>query len=184
MRDGGFGRPDEASHQLGVFRAGGAFHAGGDVDQGSAGQPDGLADILQLHGNETPERVATIKARTGLPVLKAIAVSEAADVARAGAYTDVADQILFDAKAGPDAILPGGNGISFDWRILASAEPPFALSGGLDARNVAQAIRLTGASLVDVSSGVETAPGEKDATLITQFVQAARSPAPEHAKAS
>lgn len=141
-------------------------------------------DILQLHGNETPERVAAIKARTGLPILKAIAVSDAADVSRAGAYTDMADQILFDAKAGPDAILPGGNGISFDWRILASAEPPFALSGGLDARNVAQAIRLTGASLVDVSSGVETAPGEKDATLITKFIQAARSPAPEHAKAS
>jgi phosphoribosylanthranilate isomerase len=141
-------------------------------------------DILQLHGQETPERVAAIKQRTGRPVFKAIAVSEPADVSRAEAYAGIADQILFDAKAGPDAALPGGNGIAFDWTVLASARSPFALSGGLDARNVAQAIRLTGASLVDVSSGVETAPGEKDADLINQFIQAVRSSAPQRAKAS
>lgn len=140
--------------------------------------------ILQLHGQETPDRVAAIKDRTGLPVFKAIAVSEPADVTYAGAYAGVADQILFDAKADPDAALPGGNGIAFDWRILAAAQRPFALSGGLIAGNVAEAIRLTGASLVDVSSGVESALGEKDATLITEFIRAARSAAPQHAKAS
>lgn len=141
-------------------------------------------DILQLHGKETPERVAAIKERTGLSVFKAVSVCEPADVAQARAYAGIADQILFDAKAAPDAVLPGGNGVIFDWRILASAKPPFALSGGLDAGNVAEAIALTGASLVDVSSGVETAPGEKDAALITQFIQAARAAAPQHAKAS
>ena len=141
-------------------------------------------DILQLHGKETPERVAIIKERTGLSVFKAVPVCEPADVAQARAYAGIADQILFDAKAAPDAVLPGGNGVIFDWRILTSAKPPFALSGGLDAGNVAEAIALTGASLVDVSSGVETAPGEKDADLITQFIQAARAAAPQHAKAS
>lgn len=141
-------------------------------------------DILQLHGKETPERVAIIKERTGLSVFKAVPVCEPADVAQARAYAGIADQILFDAKAAPDAALPGGNGVIFDWRILASAKPPFALSGGLDAGNVAEAIALTGAALVDVSSGVETAPGEKDADLITQFIQAARAAAPQHAKAS
>lgn len=139
-------------------------------------------DILQLHGNETPERVAAIKDRTGLQVFKAIPVFEASDVARAGAYAGIADEILFDAKASPDAVMPGGNGMAFDWALLASAKAPFALSGGLEAGNVADAIRLTGASLVDVSSGVETAPGEKDATLITQFIQAARSAVAQHAK--
>ncbi len=117
-------------------------------------------------------------------MFKAVSVCEPADVAQARAYAGIADQILFDAKAAPDAVLPGGNGVIFDWRILASAKPPFALSGGLDAGNVAEAIALTGASLVDVSSGVETAPGEKDAALITQFIQAARAAAPQHAKAS
>jgi len=141
-------------------------------------------DILQLHGKETPERVAAIKERTGLSVFKAVSVCEPADVARARIYAGIADQILFDAKAGPDAVLPGGNGVIFDWRILASAKQPFALSGGLDAGNVAEAIALTGAALVDVSSGVETAPGEKDAALIMQFIQAARAAASQHAKAS
>lgn len=137
--------------------------------------------MLQLHGHETPQRVAAIKARTGLPLLKAIAVSETADVKGADAYTE-ADQILYDAKADPDAALPGGNGIAFDWRILSAARRPFALSGGLGAGNVAEAIKLTGASLVDVSSGVERAPGEKDATLVTEFVRAARSAASKPTK--
>jgi phosphoribosylanthranilate isomerase len=104
-------------------------------------------DALQLHGDETPERVAAIKAKTGLPVFKAIAVSETADVARAAAFAGIADQILFDAKAAPGAALPGGNGVIFDWRMLAVAKPPFALSGGLDAGNVGDAIRLTGSNL-------------------------------------
>ncbi len=141
-------------------------------------------DILQLHGHESPARVATIKERTGLPVFKAIPVSASADVASASAYAEAADRIVFDAKASPGAVLPGGNGIAFDWSLLDTAPRPFALSGGLDAGNVADAIRLTDASLVDVSSGVETAPGEKDADLIAEFSQAVRSAASQHKKAS
>ena len=151
------------------------------IDQVAA---DVRPDFLQLHGAETPERVAAIKARTGRPVIKAVAVAAAEDVAHASAYAGIADQILFDAKAAPDALLPGGNGVPFDWRMLSAARPPFALSGGLDAGNVAEAIRLTGAGLVDVSSGVETAPGVKDETLIESFIQAARAAAQEQAKAS
>jgi phosphoribosylanthranilate isomerase len=128
--------------------------------------------------------VAAIKARTGRPVIKAVPVAAAEDVAQASAYAGIADQILFDAKAAPDALLPGGNGVPFDWRMLSAARPPFALSGGLDAGNVAEAIRLTGAALVDVSSGVETAPGIKDEALIESFIQAARAAAQEQAKAS
>lgn len=147
-------------------------------------------DILQLHGHESPERIAAIKERTGLHVLKSVSVSDRSDVASASAYVGIADQILFDAKAAPGAALPGGNGVAFDWRFLEVAQPPFALSGGLDAGNVADAIRLTGASLVDVSSGVETAPGEKDAALISQFIEAVRAAKaqqkdrPQHQKAS
>jgi len=141
-------------------------------------------DLLQLHGSESPSRVAAIRARTSLPVIKAIPVAEAADVASASAYASIADQILFDAKALPDAVLPGGNGVAFDWSVLAAAQAPFALSGGLDAGNVAEAVRLTGAELVDVSSGVETAPGVKDEKRIRQFIEAARSAAHQQAKAS
>lgn len=141
-------------------------------------------DVLQLHGAETPDRVAAVKAKTGLPVFKAVAVSEAADVAAAGRYDGIADRILFDAKAPRGSDLPGGNGARFDWTILEGAPMPFALSGGLDAANVAEAMRLSGPSLVDVSSGVETAPGEKDAALIARFVQAVRAAAPQHKKAS
>ena len=138
-------------------------------------------DFFQLHGAETPDRVAAIKARTGIPVFKAIPVAAVSDVSAADAYAAIADQILFDAKATQGAELPGGNGVAFDWTMLTGARAPFALSGGLDASNVAEAVRRTGAALIDVSSGVETAPGEKDATLITQFIQAARSAAPQHA---
>lgn len=141
-------------------------------------------DVLQLHGNEPPDRVADIKARNGLPVFKAVPVSEAADVALADRYRGIADRIIFDTKAPAGAALPGGNGVAFDWGILDRAERPFALSGGLDAGNVARAIALSGASLVDVSSGVETAPGTKDAALISQFVQAAQSAEAQHKKAS
>ena len=141
-------------------------------------------DVLQLHGHESPERVAAIKARTKLPVIKAIPVATAADVADADAYAGVADQILFDAKAAPDAAVPGGNGVPFDWRALVTALPPFGLSGGLNPDNIAEAVRLTGAYLVDVSSGVETAVGVKDAALITRFIQGARGAARQQAKAS
>jgi len=142
-------------------------------------------DFLQLHGSETPERVAAIKARTGLPVMKAIPVADAAALADAGDYAASADYILFDAKPTQDARLPGGNGLPFDWQVLAGLAPPFALSGGLTPDNVGEAIRLTGASLVDVSSGVERAVGEKDARLVRSFIEAAKAAVPQRrAKAS
>jgi len=142
-------------------------------------------DFLQLHGNETPERVAAVKALSGLPVMKAVAVGEPADLRHAADYAASADYILFDAKAAPYATLPGGNGVAFDWNMLAGAKPPFALSGGLTPEAVGEAIRVTGATLVDVSSGVERAPGEKDAKLVASFIRAAKSAgAQPRAKAS
>jgi phosphoribosylanthranilate isomerase len=142
-------------------------------------------DLIQLHGNETPERVAAIKAMTGLLVMKAISVAEAADVRRASEYAGSADFILFDAKASPDAQLSGGNGVPFDWQVLAGLKPPFALSGGLTAETVGQAIKASGATLVDVSSGVERARGEKDAKLVSSFIRAAKTAtAQARAKAS
>jgi phosphoribosylanthranilate isomerase len=141
-------------------------------------------DVLQLHGAETPEHVGAIKTRTGMTVFKAVSVSEASDVVAAGRYSGVADRILFDTKAPPGSELPGGNGLCFDWAILDAAAAPFALSGGLNADNVVEAIRQSGATLVDVSSGVETAPGEKDSILIKQFVHAVREAAPKQKKAS
>jgi phosphoribosylanthranilate isomerase len=142
-------------------------------------------DLLQLHGNETPERVVAIRVRTGLPVMKAIPVAEAGDTQKAAAYAGIVDYILFDAKAAPEAMLPGGNGVPFKWKALTGLNPPFALSGGLTPGNVGQAISLTGASLVDVSSGVERAAGEKDASLVRNFIQAAKAALPQaRAKAS
>lgn len=142
-------------------------------------------DLLQLHGAETPDRVAAIKSRTSLPVMKAISVSERSDVILAERYAVHANTILFDAKAETGAALPGGNGAAFDWLALKGHTAPFALSGGLTPDNVAEAIRVTGAALVDVSSGVERAPGEKDETLVRRFIRAAKSAAPQtRAKAS
>jgi len=135
-------------------------------------------DLLQLHGSETPARVAEIKARTKLPVMKAIAIATPDDVALARAFAASADHILFDAKT-EDASLPGGNGVAFDWRALKGFAAPFALSGGLTPDTVGEAIRVTGADLVDVSSGVERAPGEKDAELVMRFIQAAKGAAPQ-----
>ena len=132
-------------------------------------------DMLQLHGKESPERVAEIRAMTGLPVMKAVGVAEEADLAALADYEDVADQVLVDAKAPKGADLPGGNGLSFDWRLIAgrSWKAPWMLAGGLSSDSVAEAIRLTGARQVDVSSGVESAPGEKDAEKIAAFTAAA-----------
>jgi phosphoribosylanthranilate isomerase len=144
-------------------------------------------DFLQLHGSETPERAAAIKARSGLPIIKAISVEARGDAAKASAYRGIAELILFDAKADPAALLPGGNGAVFDWTALAgpSIDRPFALSGGLNAANVGEAIAVTRASLVDVSSGVERAPGDKDAGLVRDFISAAKAAGPElKAKAS
>jgi phosphoribosylanthranilate isomerase len=134
-------------------------------------------DLLQLHGSETPARVAAIKARAGLPVMKAVAVAGPTDVLAAAAYAVSADHILFDAKADPAAALPGGNGVAFDWLALKGFAAPFALSGGLTPETVGAAIRATGAALVDVSSGVERAPGDKDAELVRNFILAAKSAA-------
>lgn len=134
-------------------------------------------DMLQLHGLETPERVAAIRARFGKPVMKAIRVATAADAAEALRFREVADLILFDARPPKDADRPGGHGRPFDWSALddVRGRVPFMLSGGLTPENVADAIRRTGATVVDVSSGVETAPGVKSPDLIRKFIRAAKS---------
>jgi phosphoribosylanthranilate isomerase len=136
-------------------------------------------DMLQLHGKETPERVGALKKRFGLPVMKAIAVEGKGDLAAAAAYIGVADRLLFDARAPRDATRPGGLGKPFDWTLIRGAVPgvPVMLSGGLDAGNVGEALRITRAPAVDVSSGVERAPGEKDPDKIRAFVRAARDAA-------
>lgn len=140
---------------------------------------DVAPDMLQLHGKESPERVAALKARFGLPVIKAIAVENAADLSAIDLYRDVADRLLFDARPSREATRPGGLGRSFDWTLLRDLDPglSYLLSGGLDAGNVADALRITRASGVDVSSGVERAPGEKDPALIRAFIRAAREAA-------
>jgi len=132
-------------------------------------------DVIQLHGKEEPDRVAEVKALTGLPVWKAVSISEQTDVERAAAYFETADQLLFDAKPPKGSVLPGGNAVTFDWRLLTGTEwpLPWLLSGGLHAGNVAEAVRLTGALAVDVSSGVESAPGTKDPARIRAFLDAA-----------
>lgn len=133
-------------------------------------------DMLQLHGHETPARVAEVKARYGLPVMKVIGVAEEADFAGLLDFQLVADQILVDAKAPKGAVLPGGNGLTFDWRLLVGRKwlKPWMLAGGLTPENVGQAIQRTGARQVDVASGVESAPGVKDAARIAAFVEAAQ----------
>jgi phosphoribosylanthranilate isomerase len=134
-------------------------------------------DLLQLHGKEPPARVAAIKQRFRLPVMKAIPVETRADLVAIETYAGVADRLLFDALAPREATRPGGLGKPFDWRLLENLDPgvPFMLSGGLDAGNVAEALRVTRARGVDVSSGVERAPGEKDPDKIRAFVRAARA---------
>lgn len=133
-------------------------------------------DLWQLHGSETPERCAAIRAHTGLPVMKALGIASAADLAQCARYAPVADRFLLDAKPMPDAALPGGNATPFDWRVLAGqAVPrPWLLAGGLTPDNVAEALRISGAPGVDVSSGVERARGVKDPGRIAAFVKAAR----------
>ena len=132
-------------------------------------------DMLQLHGHESPDRVAEVRARYGLPVMKAVGVADEGDLAVLFDYSTVADQILVDAKPPTTADMPGGNGLSFDWRLVAQRRwlRPWMLAGGLTPENVAEAVRLTTARQVDVSSGVERAPGQKDAAKIASFVRAA-----------
>lgn len=146
-----------------------------DADDAAIGEAIAAAriDILQLHGEEPPQRVAELKGRFGLPVWKALPVAAADDVERARAYRGIADLLLFDAKT-PKGALPGGMGLSFDWSLLAGqrVNTPWGLAGGLSPDNVADAIRQTGTRLVDTSSGVESAPGEKDADKIRAFYRA------------
>ncbi len=132
-------------------------------------------DMLQLHGTETPERCAEVREKFGLPVMKAVGIADEADLPKLNDYARVCDQLLVDAKPPKDAVLPGGNGLSFDWRLIAGRRwaVPWMLAGGLTPENVAEAIRLTGAKQVDVSSGVESAPGVKDGDKIERFIKAA-----------
>ncbi len=134
-------------------------------------------DMLQLHGRETPERVAEVKARYGLPVMKAVGIADGDDLPKLESYFGVADQILVDAKPPKGGELPGGNGLSFDWRLIAGRRwpCPWMLAGGLTPENVAEAVKMTGAKQVDVSSSVEDAPGQKNAELIQKFVQSSRA---------
>ena len=134
-------------------------------------------DLLQLHGKETPDRAAAIKRRFGVPVMKAVKIAEPADLAVADRYLDHADWLLFDAKTPPQmtGALPGGNALAFDWQLLAgrSWPLPWMLSGGLTADNLTDAVRISGARTVDVSSGVESGPGQKDPARIASFLAAA-----------
>lgn len=150
-----------------------------DADDGAVAEAVAAAglDAIQLHGTETPERAAQVKARFGLPVWKVVSVASAVDVARADSYAGAADFILFDAKTPKGAALPGGLGLAFDWSLVAGWKGPlpWGLAGGLNPENVAEAIRLAGAPMVDTSSGVESAPGVKDAGRIAAFCAAVRS---------
>lgn len=151
------------------------------VDAGDDALADMLAvvpvDILQLHGRESPARVAEVKARFGLPVMKAVGVAAASDLPALDRFAAVADMLLVDAKPPAGATLPGGNGLAFDWRLIVGRRwpVPWMLAGGLTPGNVAEAVRLTGARLVDVSSGVESAPGIKDPARMAAFAAAARA---------
>jgi len=161
--------------------AGGPRRVGLFVDPDDALLEAALAstplDVIQLHGEETPGRVAEIRARSGVPVMKALGIATEADLAQIAPYAEVADRLLLDAKPPPDAVLPGGNAARFEWRLarLARINRPWLLAGGLTPANVAAAIAASGAPGVDVSSGVERARGVKDAGLIRDFVAAARA---------
>ena len=131
-------------------------------------------DMLQLHGHETPDRVARVRVRYGLPVMKVVGVADESDLATLFDHSTIADQLMIDAKAPKGAVLPGGNGVTFDWRLIAGRRwlRPWMLAGGLTAQNVAEAVRLTGARQIDLASGVESAPGIKDAGMINAFFAA------------
>lgn len=150
------------------------------VDMDDAGLDEIVASVkpdwLQLHGSESPQRSADVKARYGLPVMKAFAIRDAADLERTAPYRGIADRLLFDAKPPKGSDLPGGNGVSFDWRLLATLDgaASYMLSGGLTKDNVGEALDISGAPGVDVSSGVESAPGIKDLGMMNDFVQAVR----------
>ncbi|WP_413718051.1 phosphoribosylanthranilate isomerase [Silicimonas sp. MF1-12-2] len=167
----------EQARNLAVEVPPGVAKVGLVVDADDAFLDDILArvplDMIQLHGSESPERVAEVRRRIGLPVMKAVGIADEDDIAKIDLYSPVADQLLIDAKPPRHAVLPGGNGLSFDWRLIANRRwsVPWMLAGGLTAENVGEAIALTGARQVDVSSGVESAPGVKDAGMICAFLQ-------------
>ena len=133
-------------------------------------------DILQLHGAEQPQRVQQIKQSTGLPIMKALGIATSQDLREIDRYAEICDQLLIDAKPAPGAKLPGGNGLAFDWQLLENHtwKIPWMLAGGLTPDNVAQAVRVTQARQIDVSSGVESAPGTKDMEKMRNFVAQAR----------
>ena len=139
-------------------------------------------DLLQLHGAESAAEIAAIRRKFGLPVMKALPIAIKDDLGRISSYADIADRLLFDARAPREATRPGGLGNTFDWRLLENvqASVPFMLSGGLDAENVGEALRITRASGIDVSSGVERSPGIKDIDKIIAFIRAARAAAAQH----
>lgn len=167
---------DLAAHApAGIARVAVTVNAGDDLlDQ--IAQTVGV-DMLQLHGSESPERVAQIKTRYGLPVIKVVGIADETDLPALLDYSRVADQLLVETKAAKGAKLPGGNGVAFDWRLIANRRwpVPWMLAGGLNPDNVAQAIRISGVRQVDVSSGIETAPGIKSSKLINAFAAAAQS---------
>lgn len=134
-------------------------------------------DLLQLHGGESPDHVQKVKSRYGLPVMKAIAIRETSDLAAVTPYREVADRLLFDAKPPKDSEVPGGHGVAFDWSVLDSLDPDieYMLSGGLNASNIAEALGATAPTGIDISSGVENAPGIKDTALIAAFFDALAS---------
>jgi len=171
----------DTARDLGRLAAGRIAKVALTVDAGDEALSQIIAalgpDLLQLHGGESLERMRAVKSRFGLPVMKAIGVSTIEDVRSATAFEGVADILLFDAKPAPNATVPGGAGVAFDWRLLQGLDPEgsWMLSGGLDTENVAEALRLTGAPGVDVSSGVESARGVKDVERIAAFVKAARA---------
>jgi len=173
----------ELAHALGRRARGRAQKVALSVDAGDeelAASIEALGpDLLQLHGKEPPDRVAAVRKRFGLPVMKALPIAERADLALIRLYDKVADRLIFDARATVEATRPGGLGKSFDWRLLdaLAVHVPFMLSGGLHAGNVAEALRITAAPGVDVSTGVERALGEKDPDKIRSFVAAARDAA-------
>lgn len=172
--------PEEAG-RLGAAVPAGITRVGVVVDRDDAGLEEIVAgaglDMLQLHGAETPERAAEIKRRFGLAVMKAVPIAGVEDVARALAYEDVVDRLMFDAKP-PKEIeaMPGGNALAFDWELLGGHQwqKPWTLAGGLNAGNVAEAVRASGAPAVDVSSGVEERPGIKSVDKIDAFLAVAR----------
>lgn len=133
-------------------------------------------DMLQLHGQETPERVAQVKDRYGLPVMKAVSIGNESDLLKISDYAEVSDQLLVDTKSNSNSTLPGGNGQVFDWRMIAGRRwaVPWMLAGGLDSENILEAVRITGANQVDISSGVECDIGVKDNKMIAEFIQTVR----------